>query len=117
MLVCAIHVGVFLAAHPVRGESHLQRHANQEAATVLLISSILYLFIYTVLFIYYLHALITVCQCQLLSPRRTFPDQLFIFTYYIMCRDRSIWLFGADTDAAISANYGPIAVTNIFKIF
>jgi len=28
-------MGVILHAHPVRGESHIQHHANQEVATLL----------------------------------------------------------------------------------
>jgi len=28
-------MGVIFGAHPVRGESHIQRNANREAATVL----------------------------------------------------------------------------------
>jgi len=28
-----VYVGVGLHAHPVRGQSHIQRHANQEVAT------------------------------------------------------------------------------------
>ena len=32
--LCHIHMGVVLRAHPVRGESHIQRDANGEVATL-----------------------------------------------------------------------------------
>jgi len=36
IIACSRHryVGVILRAHPVRGESHIQRHANPEASTM-----------------------------------------------------------------------------------
>jgi len=38
IIACSRHVymGVVLRAHPVRGESHIQRNANREVATLLL---------------------------------------------------------------------------------
>jgi len=33
LLVRATYMGVILRAHPVRGESHIQRTANREVAT------------------------------------------------------------------------------------
>jgi len=35
LLVHATYIGVILAAHPVRGESQIQRNANREVATPL----------------------------------------------------------------------------------
>jgi len=31
---CHIYMGVILRPHPIRGESHIQRNANREFATV-----------------------------------------------------------------------------------
>jgi len=36
---CHIHLGVILRGHPVRGDSHIQRNANREVATIEIISS------------------------------------------------------------------------------
>jgi len=36
---CHIYMGVILRAHPIRGESHIQRNANREVATYIRLSS------------------------------------------------------------------------------
>jgi len=39
LLVCAT-CGVVLRAHPIRGESYIQRNANREVATLVLLRTI-----------------------------------------------------------------------------